>query len=55
MFNLFLTTRKKNLQLNTMFHLGGFLSPIDALIKKFSLIFINNTEFSGLNIVFQML
>ena len=42
--------RKMSLQSNTMFHLGGFLNPMDGLVKRFTVLFVKDTEFTGLHL-----
>ena len=42
-----LPPRKMSLQSNTMFHLGGFLNPMDGLVKRFTVLFVKDTEFTG--------
>ena len=39
--------RRMSLQSNTMFHLGGFLNPMDGLVKRFTVLFVKDTEFTG--------
>ena len=42
-----------SLQSNTMFHLGGFLNPMDGLVKRFTVLFVKDTEFTGRGIRFE--
>ena len=49
--SLYYACRKMSLQSNTMFHLGGFLNPMDGLIKRFTVLFVKDTEFTGCNSV----